>query len=73
MRNLLGSWEAEEDFEWQYLAELLQEERKRAEKLLNKALSLSKKGELKGALVYARGALAKMREIREVTQSGKTT
>jgi len=62
--NLLGTWEAEEDFEREYLAELLQQERRKAGKLLDRALAHAGRGELRGALAYAQKALAVMRKSR---------
>jgi len=63
--NLLRDCEIEEDFERQYVAELAEQQRKGTERLLTKALSLSRKGELASALVYATEALRRMREMRE--------
>ncbi|MBW1732492.1 MAG: hypothetical protein JRJ75_16700 [Deltaproteobacteria bacterium] len=58
----MGIWEAEEDWEELYLAELLEERRKRTERLLSKALTLAGRGELKVALIYGRRALKQMRK-----------
>ena len=60
--NLLGTWKAEEPWEKEYISDLLEKERKRIERLLNKALRLSARGELKVALIYGRRALKEMRK-----------
>jgi len=62
LTNLLGTCEAEEQWEKEYVADLVEQERKKTERLLNKALSLSRKGELKAALIYGRRALKEMRK-----------